>query len=75
MTVPCLWNEGNLIVGEDMQDFLGLGCQTGYFCLEQLLYQRRATIDRIAHPEQPFQASVEEQEALELLRTTFALTP
>lgn len=46
-----------------MQDFLGLGCQTGYFCLEQLLYQRRATIDRIAHPEQPFQASVEEQEA------------
>lgn len=58
-----------------MQDFLGLGCQTGYFCLEQLLYRRRATIDHIAHPEQPFQASVEEQETLELLRTTFALTP
>lgn len=44
MTVPMNFDHENLIVGEDLLDFLALGCRFGYFALEQLTYQReRAT--------------------------------
>ncbi|CAN5506063.1 hypothetical protein BH09VER1_BH09VER1_55830 [soil metagenome] len=38
MNVPCS-DERNVIVGENLLDFLSLGCLDGFFGLEQLVYQ------------------------------------
>lgn len=44
MTVPMMFEEGNLILGENLLEFLALGCRTGYFNLENLIYQQEETI-------------------------------
>jgi len=42
MTVPMAFGGPcNAIVGENLRDFLALGCVAGYFALEQLLYNDR----------------------------------
>ena len=40
MTVPMEFDTPNLVVGQDLRDFLSLGLWTGYFTLEQLVYDR-----------------------------------
>lgn len=37
MTLPCA-DTSNIIVGENLLDFLSLGCRSGYFDLEQIEY-------------------------------------
>ncbi|MFG0282816.1 MAG: hypothetical protein ACF8R7_00195 [Phycisphaerales bacterium JB039] len=43
MTVP-MAGQPNHIVGESLTDFLAIGCRCGYFCLEQLAYDRAGAI-------------------------------
>lgn len=75
MTVPCMPEEGNLIVGENLWDFLRLGCRHGYFDIEQLLYQSEVTV-RILEDRAPVgEIRPEERALLDLLTTTFSLTP
>ena len=44
MIVPCNPDEPRLVVGDTLRDFLALGCTTGYFFLEQLVYDFDETI-------------------------------
>ena len=44
MTVPMNFDLPNVIVGENLEEFLALGCRAGYFSLEQLVYDRVRTI-------------------------------
>jgi hypothetical protein len=54
MTVPMNFGHENLIVGSDMKEFLCLGCQVGYFFLEQLTYDQSDTIYWLTHPDEGF---------------------
>jgi hypothetical protein len=56
MTVPMNYGSENMIVGENLYEFLSLGCQTGYFFLEQLTYKnaRAETLQLINNPKQWF---------------------
>lgn len=38
MTVPMQFDRPNVVVGQDLREFLSLGCASGYFQLEQLAY-------------------------------------
>ncbi|MBC7876642.1 MAG: hypothetical protein H7Y59_05665 [Anaerolineales bacterium] len=44
MTVPMNFENENIIVGENLLDFLSLGCQAGYFFLEQFSYNWNKTV-------------------------------
>jgi hypothetical protein len=44
ITNPGAWGN-NFVVGEDLFDFLCLGCHRGYFALEQLAYDRDTTLE------------------------------
>lgn len=48
MTVPMAANPKNVILGENLFDFLCLGCESGYFMLEQLSYDWAFTVGSIA---------------------------
>ena len=73
MTVPCSWDDrANVIVGENLYEFLCLGCQFGYFSLEQLVYQPEETLTFLQYP-QP--VSELEQPLLALLTTELSLKP
>ncbi len=86
MTVPMMFDRPNLIVGETLHDFLCLGCEVGYFWLEQLTYDRAETIEKVLHPEQVFASNYgedyanhpdfrEEMNLLNLLKNEFNLSP
>jgi hypothetical protein len=73
MTVPCNRpDEANVILGKNLHEFLCLGCQTGYFGLEQLVYQREETLALFQQPEP---VSEREEQLLSLLKTELQLTP
>jgi hypothetical protein len=55
MTVPMNFEQENLIVGSDMKEFLCLGCQVGYFFLEQLTYHESETIYWLTNPGEWFE--------------------
>jgi hypothetical protein len=55
MTVPMNWDNPNLIVGKNLTDFLSLGCQTGYFALEQLVYDKQETVAWLENPEKTWE--------------------
>lgn len=75
MCVPMMGAKGTIVVGENLRDFLCLGCEVGYFWLEQLVYRRAETIGRIARgANAPVDGSVEE-ELLRLLKSEFELKP
>lgn len=38
MTVPMQFDRPNVVLGQDLREFLSLGCASGYFQLEQLAY-------------------------------------
>lgn len=76
MTLPFSDNH-NVVVGESLWDFLCLGCEVGYFGLEQLAYQRQKTLDlleRADHPER-FETTMERRDLLAVLTQAFALKP
>ena len=73
MTVPCAWDDkANVIVGENLYEFLCLGCQIGYFSLEQLVYQPEETLPALQNP-QP--VSERDEHLLALLRNELSLRP
>jgi hypothetical protein len=74
MTVPCC-DTPNTIVGGSFLDFLRLGCCSGFFTLEQLIYQpnRQLAILDSHHPDPD--ASEDEIRLLALIRDHFELTP
>jgi len=73
------------IVGEDLFDFLCLGCFRGFFALEELGYHLELTLEAYTNPEwQPannshvsvgFVPSAQDRRILEFLRQEFGLRP
>jgi hypothetical protein len=55
MTVPMNFGKENMIVGSDIREFLSLGCQVGYFALEQLTYVSSGMLYWLDHPEEWFE--------------------
>ncbi|RYZ83160.1 MAG: hypothetical protein EOP06_20450 [Proteobacteria bacterium] len=73
MTVPCAWaDRANVIVGENLYEFLCLGCQYGYFSLEQLVYQPEETLLALKNP---LPGDGSEQQLLALLTNELSLRP
>ena len=58
MTVPMNFGNENLIVGQDLEDFLSLGCQVGYSFLELLTYgdSRNEAIYWLTDPDDWFES-------------------
>jgi hypothetical protein len=89
MTVPMNFGKDNLIVGENLIEFLSLGEQLGYFFLEQLVYDEAKTIEWLLHPKEfirqeygitpsssfPPDGFREQERLLHVLREAFELTP
>lgn len=71
MTVPMM--DANLVVAETVAEFLGIGCRTGWFELEQLAYDAPATLAHYAAAPAP--ASAPEQAFLDLVRTELRVAP
>jgi hypothetical protein len=72
MTVPTMFDRPNAIVGSNLQEFLCLGCHTGYFWLEQLVYNTEGTLELLKHPEP---VDDEKAQLLDLLQKEFDLKP
>jgi hypothetical protein len=62
----------NIILGSNLHEFLCLGCEHGYFDLEQLLYDRPGTIARLSSREQNDE---EAKETLSVYRRDLGLKP
>ncbi len=83
MTVPMNWPDYNLVVGKDLHDFLCLGCQIGYFSLEQLTYgdSKSELIYDIEHPDEFFAQDIDAKDTpimkhqLAALTSSFSLRP
>lgn len=83
MTVPCA--AANIVVGENLFDFLCLGISRGYSALDQLAYEPKIAIDAFTNPKwrptKPWQESVglnpgkHELRILRILRSEFGLQP
>ena len=71
MTVPMNFDFENLVVGSDLCDFLALGLRTGYFSLEQLVYDRDTALKDIAECELDGQT----REVLDEIQERFDLVP
>ena len=74
MTVPCA-ETPNHVVGENLSDFLALGCRCGYFVLEQIEYQPEEQIRVLDSQEYPEYMSTEEQALLLKIEKEFNLAP
>jgi hypothetical protein len=74
MTVPMSENP-NIIVGENLREFLALGCRRGYFALDQLVYAPAEGIREYSRDAYDAEASDEEMESLRLIESTFRLAP
>lgn len=48
ITVPMNFDSPNMVIAENIQEFLNLGCRYGYFALEQLCYDFESTVQNIA---------------------------
>lgn len=71
MTVPMNFDAPNLVVGSDLRDFLALGLYSGYFGLEQLVYNRKAAIAGLAK----FELDGSDRVCLDDIRKAFGLVP
>lgn len=47
MTVPMQFDHPHLVLGQNLREFLALGCRIGYYVLEELCYDFEATCQRI----------------------------
>jgi hypothetical protein len=86
MSVPMMGLKGNLIVGENLHDFLCLGCEVGYAWLEELVYDWADALKSLLHPDRVFidngganyradPTYQEQMRQLALLRDAFRLAP
>lgn len=82
MTVPMQFDQSNLIVGSNLFEFLCLGERTGYFCLEQLVYDRSRASDLLLNPVSVDVRALDDQDEkiyrrwlylLQILRSSFNL--
>ena len=74
MTVP-MCDTPNVIVGENLREFLCLGRRFGYFALEQLVYQPQQTVDALATDSFDPEAGAVERGLLQRLTAEFKLSP
>ncbi len=75
MTVACNYGgQTNFVLGEYLVDFLCLGCEVGYFSLEELAYRRNDFIDYLSHPDRE-ECEADDQELLDVLRQSLSLKP
>jgi hypothetical protein len=76
MTVPMAAEEHtNIIVGENLRDFLNLGCRYGYFPLEQLAYNWDATVRELEMQRVAPDAWPEKRGKLKVLTDALGLAP
>jgi hypothetical protein len=76
MTVPMNFDNLHMIVGEDIVDFLSLGCRVGYFSLEQLTYDYQQSIDWLeSHSDYGEALATDERRLLHVLCEEFGLLP
>ena len=77
MTVPCSCDKPNFVLGENLLEFLCLGCEVGYGMLEQLAYGWEDMVDYLSRPDHPEREDRDEdaQENLDILTNTFYLKP
>ena len=74
MTLPCA-DTSNIIVGENFQDFLSLGCRGGYFELEQIEYQPEIQIPFLDSHSYSSDMEPFEIEILKQIEAEFSLKP
>lgn len=74
MTVP-MADTPNLIVGQDVREFLCLGCRYGYFALEGLVHDPDGTLAEIATNQIDPERSDDDVALLTMLSTEFDLAP
>lgn len=81
MTVPMAGDtpeETNIILGENLHEFLCLGCVHGFFGLEQLMYCRTETLEEYSQPEHEEDTYLYDEDtkaAFQLFRDKLGLTP
>ena len=75
MTVPMNFDLPNVIVGGNLEEFLSLGCRTGYFSLEQIVYDPKSTILELQTGEFYPDTTEDEIELLNLSSTEFDSRP
>ena len=75
MTVPMNFDLPNVIVGGNLEEFLSLGCRTGYFSLEQIVYDPKSTILELQTGEFYPDTTEDEIELLNLISTEFDSRP
>ena len=76
MTVPMASEERtNIIVGENLREFLNLGCRYGYFPLEQLAYDWDETIRELERQRVAPNAWPEKRRKLNMLTEALGLVP
>lgn len=71
MTVPMAGV--NIVVAENLQEFFGIGCQAGWYGLEDLAYNASETIAYYAG--EPEDLSVEERTFLDMVRSELHVAP
>jgi hypothetical protein len=74
MTVP-MSDTPNVIVGENLREFLALGCRYGYFALEGLVHSRAETISELKRRKYHEERTTHEIRMLRLIERTFRLKP
>ena len=74
MTLPSA-DTSNIIVGENLIEFLSLGCRTGYFELEQIEYQPEFQIPIMDSQVYSTEATNEEIGLLKTIESEFNLKP
>ncbi len=76
MTVPMARKENwNFVVGADLIEFLSLGCNFGYFSLEQLAYNWVGTVAELQSKANAYSASPTENKLRLSLNDRFGLRP
>lgn len=74
MTVPmAMGDRKNFVVGENLSDFLALGCRRGYFILEQLAYRPDWLLSELAAEEYGRDVSDHQKQLLDSLSVAFDL--
>lgn len=74
MTVP-MCDTPNTIVGANLKEFLALGCRYGYFALEQLVYDKDATLKELELARFDPEYAQHERDLLQRISSTFNLKP
>lgn len=76
MTVPmAMEDRTNFVVGENLRDFLALGCRRGYFFLEQLAYKPDWLLSELADTNFSEEVSHDERDMLVAIGDAFGLSP